>query len=58
MIQSGGNTPPPPKLSTQDGYQPDSELPIDGEIWFLLIIGLILGTYILYRSLQTTNKAS
>jgi len=58
VIQSGGKTPPPPKLSKQSGYQPDSELPIDGEIWVLLVIGLILGVYILYRSTQATNKAS
>ena len=58
MIQSGGKPPPPPKLSTQDGYQPETELPIDGEIWILLVIGLLFGIYILYRSMQATNKAS
>lgn len=58
MIQAGGKTPPPPKLSKQDGYQPDGpRLPIDGELWILLVIGLILGIYILYN-MRATNKAS
>lgn len=59
MIQSGKKTPPPPKLSEHVGYQPDGpKLPIDGEIWVLIVIGLIFGIYMIYRNIRAINKAS
>lgn len=59
LIQSGGQTPPPPKLSTQAGDSPEAgQIPIDGEIWVLLILGITLGIYIIYTHHQTINKAS
>ncbi len=50
---SGGQGPPPP--SQNRGPQ----LPIDENIWILLIIGVLFGIYIIYkRNRSSINKAS
>lgn len=49
---SGSQGPPPP-----DQNRPP-ELPIDDNIWMLLIAGVFFGIYIIYRRKRVTNKAS
>lgn len=52
---SGSQAPPPPGGEATRGPQ----TPIDENIWILLIVALLFGTYIIYkRKCAATNKAS
>ena len=47
--------PPPPTR----GDDPESgQLPIDGNIWVLLVIGVLFGIYIIYKRHQAINRAA
>lgn len=51
----GGAGPPQPR----PGYETNAEqLPIDGNIWVLITIGVIFGIYMIYRKNHITNRAS
>lgn len=58
IIQSGRNAPPEPRLSSQAGDPEGPHLPIDGELWVLLILGIILGIYLIHKRQQIKNKVS
>lgn len=58
LIQPSGATPPPPKFSDKVGDQPEIELPIDGPLWLLLLLGIILGIYFIYRYRKTTDTVA
>jgi len=49
---SAGQGPPPPSQNRPP------QLPIDDNLWILLVGGIILGAYIIYKRSRTTNKAS
>ena len=49
---SAGQGPPPPSQNRPP------QLPIDENIWMLLIVGVFFGIYILYKRSRTTDKAS
>ena len=49
---SAGQGPPPP--SQNRGPQ----LPIDDNIWILLVAGVLFGAYILFKRNRSINKAS
>lgn len=51
---TGGQVPPPPGGGTTRGPQ----APIDENIWILIVIGILLGTYMIYKRSRSTNKAS
>lgn len=57
VIQSGRHAPPEPKLSSQIGDPEGPQLPIDGELWVLFTMGIILGIYLVYKHQQVINKA-
>ncbi len=48
LYAKDGQTPPPPAAA---GPPPPVGLPtpIDQELWFLLVLGVLLGIYILYK---------
>lgn len=54
VLQAGSEGPPPPDPGGTRGPQ----LPIDENSWILIVFGIILGVYVLYRRKYTTNKAS
>ncbi len=53
-LQASENVPPP----TNNPPPPGGQLPIDENIWILLVVGILFGIYILYKRNQATNKAS
>ena len=56
-IQSASGTqgPPPPARGGTRGPQ----LPIDDNIWILLVVAILFGIYVIYkRNHSTINKAS
>jgi len=53
-LQVSENLPEPPSQNKPMAPQ----LPIDDNIWILIIVGLLFGVYILYKTSQATNKAS
>lgn len=57
MQGSGLEGPPPPN----PGYVingPQDPVPIDDDIWVLIAVGIILGIYMVYRRIKSTDKAS
>ena len=52
QASSSDKGPPPPSQNRGPG------LPIDDNIWILIIAGVLLGVYILYKRNSITNKAS
>lgn len=54
-VQASENLPPP---TNNDPPPPGGQLPIDDHLWILLLAGLLLGFYILYKRNKITNKAS
>lgn len=52
---SGTQGPPPPAR----GDDPEGpHLPLDDNIWILLVVGILFGVYILYRRNRAINKAA
>lgn len=49
---SAGQGPPPPSQNLAPG------LPIDDNLWILLVAGVLFGAYILFKRNRSTNKAS
>ena len=49
---SGDQGPPPP--SQNRGPQ----LPINDNLWILLVVGILFGVYIIYKRKQSISKAS
>ena len=52
QTSSAGQGPPPP--SQNRGPQ----LPIDDNLWILLVVGILFGAYIIYKRNRSINKAS
>jgi hypothetical protein len=52
---SGSQGPPPP---ANRGGTRGAQLPIDDNIWLLIVLGVLFGIYIIYRRNQATNKAA
>ncbi len=52
QVASGSEGPPQPKGNTRA-----PELPIDENIWIIIIVGLLFGIYIAYKKFQTIDKA-
>ena len=52
---SGSGGPPQPR----PGYVPNGgQLPIDENIWVLIVVGILFGIYVIYKRNHSTNKAS
>lgn len=49
---SGSQAPPPPSQNR------GPNLPIDDNIWILLVVGILFGAYLIYKRNRSTNKAS
>lgn len=49
---TGDKAPPPPSQNRGPNF------PIDDTIWVLIIAGIILGLYLIYKNNYATNKAS
>ena len=49
---SAGQGPPPPSQNR------GPNLPIDDNLWVLLVAGILFGAYILFKRNRSTNKAS
>lgn len=53
-LQASENLPPP----NNNPPPPGPQVPIDGHLWILLIAGLLLGFYKLYKRNKAINKVS
>lgn len=53
-LQASENVPPP----NTNPPPPGPQLPIDDNMWILLIVGLLFGIYVVYRKNRAINKAS
>ncbi len=49
---SGSQAPPPPS------HNRGGQLPIDDNLWVLLVVGILFGAYFFYKRSRSTNKAS
>lgn len=50
------NQGPPPPANNGDPEGP--QLPIDDNIWILIILGLLFGVYVIFKRNQAINKAA
>lgn len=57
LLQSGSDTQSPPPPGPGDGTEAPG-LPIDDNIWILLIVGVFFGIYIIYKRNLAINKAA
>lgn len=56
MLVQGSEIGPP---SPGGGYGPDApKLPIDGDIWILMLLGVILGMIVVYRRYRLKDRLS
>ncbi|NLN24406.1 MAG: hypothetical protein GX163_01840 [Bacteroidetes bacterium] len=53
LLVQPAKAPPPPRL----GNTPNApQAPIDGELWILLLIGLIVGIFFLYKQNKLATR--
>ncbi|WP_214111965.1 hypothetical protein [Aequorivita echinoideorum] len=53
LVQANKAAPPPP----DEQYEVDApQFPIDDSIWILMVLGLLLGIYFIYKHSQSTNS--
>lgn len=57
MLPSGSDTQGPP-APERDGDPEGPQLPIDDNIWILIVAGILFGIYIIYKRNQAINKAA
>ncbi|MGO3183027.1 MAG: hypothetical protein ACTIJ9_09375 [Aequorivita sp.] len=59
VLQSGSETsgPPAPGPGGGDGTE-NPQLPIDDNIWILLVVGVFFGIYILYKRNKAISRVS
>lgn len=55
VIQTGTGSQGPPQPAHEGSRGP--QLPIDDNLWILIILGIILGIYMTYRRNRSINKA-
>jgi hypothetical protein len=55
VIQTAPRSQGPPSPGTGGTNGP--RLPIDDNIWILVVLGLVFGVYMIYKRSQATNKA-
>ena len=57
VIQTASGSQGPPAPSRGGGTR-GPLLPIDENIWVMITIGVIFGIYVIYRRIQSINKAA
>jgi len=55
---SGSQNPPPPSEPGNVIHGPGLEVPIDDNIWILLVLGILFGIYMVYKKSRSINKES
>ena len=53
VVQASEEVPPP-----TNPPPPGPQLPIDGSLWILIVMGVFYGVYVVYKKNEAINKAS
>tara|TARA_R110000772_G_scaffold109574_1_gene212830 strand:+ start:222 stop:416 length:195 start_codon:yes stop_codon:yes gene_type:complete len=53
VVQASEEVPPP-----HSPPPPGPQLPIDGSLWILIVMGIFYGIYVIYKKNEAINKAS
>jgi len=56
--ENGGNNPPAPSFGPTPPPPPDGMIPIDDNLYLLVLAGITLGVYYIYRNRKIKKKAA